>query len=386
MKIVLSFHSIHRRGGVERVIVECANYLQEQGHIVEVYAANWDNVLHPDISLHQVPARTKPRLLFYWDFRRNATRQQCSETNESRISNRSEVSSEVSAGFGVVSPPDSVIWVQSVHKAWLQISARQRGWQGRLKQKLNLFHPLMLIMERDCFGRRRYRKLIALTEAVKADLIRLYDVPPGDIVVLPNGYSPTEFNLTRRAELRDVMRRKLGYAEDAKVVIFVANELERKGFGPLLRAAASLADPQVHLLVVGRVKPDAYQAEMLRLGMASRVQFAGSSADVAQFYMAADVFALPTQYEAWGLVIIEAMACGLPALTSRLAGAAVAIREGENGDLLDDPADEAEIAAKLRMLLLGNHSSPSEISASVSAYSWETILKRYEQILKDCVQ
>ena len=377
MRIVLAFHSCHRRGGVERVMVECANYLQRNGHETHICTAEWDaSVLHPDIALHPISARTRPSLLFYLDFRRNSRRQQVAN----------EKPEEVYAGFGVVSPPDAVVWVQSVHKTWLQISAQQRNWKGRLRQKFNLFHPLMLMMERDYFGRRRYRKLIALTEAVKADLMRLYDVPGEDIVILPNGYSPSEFNLARRAELREEMRRVLGYDDHARVVIFVANELERKGFGPLLRAVASLSDPKVHLLVVGRVRADAYAGEIQHLGMTSRVCFAGSSDDVARFYAAADVFALPTQYEAWGLVIVEAMACGLPALTSRLAGAAIAVQEGRTGDLLDDPGDVSEIAAKLDPLLKGGHAAPAEIAASVSDFSWEIILRQYEQILLECAR
>jgi UDP-glucose:(heptosyl)LPS alpha-1,3-glucosyltransferase len=356
-------------------MVECANYLARNEHDAHVFTADWDEgVLAPRTVLHAVPARRKPSLLFFRDFRSNCA---------SEIA-KSGVHEDVRAGFGVVSPYDSVIWVQSVHKAWIQISARQRDWKGRLRQKLNPFHPYMLNLERDYFGRRRYRKLIALTSDVKSDLMRIYDIPSEDIVILPNGYSPTEFNMARRAEFRAKMRLECGYDECARVVVFVANELERKGFGPLLRAIASLNDPHIHLLVVGRVRPGGYLEEIDRLEMAQRVLFAGPTDDVARYYAAADVFALPTQYEAWGLVIVEAMACGLPALTSRLAGASIAIQEGVTGDLLDDPADVGEIAAKLNALLNGRHASPAEISQSVAEYSWDTILRRYEKILLDC--
>ena len=128
---------------------------------------------------------------------------------------------------------------------------------------------------------------------------RLYGVPPGDIAVLPNGYSPAEFSAARVREHRAPMRAKLGYAEGDKVVIFVANELERKGFGPLLRAAASLNDPRLRLLAVGRLDGGRYADEIRRLGLTDRVHFAGPSGDVATFYAAADLFVLPTQYEAW---------------------------------------------------------------------------------------
>lgn len=368
MKIALSFPGCHRRGGVERVMFECANYLAERGREAHVYASDLDSAgLHPRVVQQRVDLPRCPRALRPLAFRMRSSRQLSS--------------SDVHGAFGVESPPGGVLWVGSVHRAWLDISGRQRNLEGRLRQRCNLFHPVILGLERQCFGRRRYRKLIALTEQVKADLIRFYDVPAEDIVIIPNGYSPSEFNLDRRQELRGVMRSRLGYQEDQRVVIFVANELERKGFAPLLRAIAALKDPRICLLAVGRMRPDSYRTEIERLGMAKRVCFTGPTSDVATFYAAADLFALPTQYEAWGLVIVEAMACGLPVLTSRLAGAAITVQEGRTGELLDNPRDAGEIAVKLETLLAGAHVSGAEIAASVAPYAWSRVLQRYEQVL-----
>jgi UDP-glucose:(heptosyl)LPS alpha-1,3-glucosyltransferase len=283
--------------------------------------------------------------------------------------------------FGVESPPGGVFWVGSVHRAWMEAS-RQRSLKGRVRQRCNLFHPVILALERDYFGRRRYRKLIALTGQVKADLQRFYAVPDEDILTLPNGFSATEFTPERALRLRPEMRHKLGYQDHHQVVVFVANELERKGFGPLLRAVARLQDERTHLLAVGRLSPSAYQPEIERLGMRERVQFVGPSADVAPYYGAADVFALPTQYEAWGLVIVEALACGLPVVTSRLAGAAVAVRHGWSGRLLDEPSNPERIAEGLTAFLEGNRAPREDIAASVADYAWSNVLQRYEEVLR----
>lgn len=182
------------------------------------------------------------------------------------------------------------------------------------------------------------------------------------------------------------MRQELGYGEEDRVVVFVANELERKGFGPLLRAMAALKNPNLRLLAVGRLNPATYAEEIAQLGMTGRIHFTGPTNQAAKFYAAADVFALPTQYEAWGLVIIEALASGLPVLTSRLAGAAVAVEEPATGRLLDDPRDPDEIAAKLAPLIAGEHASHALISQSVQAYRWAEILRRYEAILAECAR
>ena len=81
------------------------------------------------------------------------------------------------------------------------------------------------------------------------------------------------------------------------------------------------------------------------------------------------------------MVIVKAMACGLPVIASRLAGAAVAVREAENGYLLNDPGDVDEIASKLQKLLAGEYDTAERISQSVRAYSWENILGKYEEVL-----
>ena len=162
---------------------------------------------------------------------------------------------------------------------------------------------------------------------------------------------------------------------------FVANEAERKGLPQLLRAVARLEDPTLYVLAVGRFAPDRSAHLARTLGLAERVRFPGASAHVARYYAAADLFVLPTQYEAWGLVIIEALACGLPVLTSRLAGAAVAVTE-KTGLLLDEPRDEAEIAARLSNLLAAlPEMDADEISQSVEAYEWSRVLSGYEKIL-----
>jgi UDP-glucose:(heptosyl)LPS alpha-1,3-glucosyltransferase len=230
---------------------------------------------------------------------------------------------------------------------------------------------MLLKLEKRHFAKGGYRRIIALTDEVKADLHHHYGVPGEDVDVVPNGFAPEEFNVAAAREIRDSIRGELGFARDTKVIVFVANELDRKGYPALLRAVESMADSRLRLLVAGRIAPAPHPL----------VKYVGSTNQVARYYAAADVFALPTLYEAWGLVIVEAMATGLPVLTSRLAGASIAVREGATGNLLDNPRDESEIVAKLRPLIEGGHSSREEISASVAQYEWSRVLVRYENVL-----
>lgn len=377
MRVALSFPGCHRRGGVERVMLECANFLQARGHETHAYAIDWDHEsLHPQVVQHNIAVRAHayiPRLFGYLQQSRREIQQL-------------KPAPHVTGGFGIEAPPGGVVWMQSVHRAWLEISGQQRTWKGRLRQRLNLSHPVILSLEKSCLGGRRYKQVVALSAQVKSDIMRFYGVPSEDIHIIPNGYTPAEFNVRDSLGRRGAMRSELGYGDADRVVVFVANELERKGFAPLLRAIGSLNDPRLHLLAVGRLNATTYAAEIEQLGMRSRVRFTGPTSEVARYYSAADLFALPTQYEAWGLVIVEAMACGLPVLTSRLAGAAIAVEEGRTGALLDNPQDAQEIASKLGFLLAQGPFEREAISVSVRPYAWDQVLLKYEDLLSTCAR
>jgi UDP-glucose:(heptosyl)LPS alpha-1,3-glucosyltransferase len=360
------------------VVFECARFLAGREHQVTVYAAEWEECAASGITYHRIalpgaPSFMKP-MLFH-----NACRTAVQSAGYQALGTH-----------GCECPLDGVYWTHSVHRAWLEASKQFRSplSASRIKQRLNPLHTVLLNLEARHLRSRRYKKVIALSSTVKADLMRWYGVPEADIRILPNGYSPEEFSAARSAALRDEMRARLGYAQDDRVIIFVANELQRKGFWPLVQAISALQDRRVQLLVVGRVSPTEHCDAIQKLGLAGQVKFAGPSSDIASFYAAADVFALPTQYEAWGLVIVEALACGLPVLTSRLAGAAVAVREGETGELIDRPLDSQEIASKLSLILDRTFKedalTPEEIEASVAGYSWASVLERYETVLSDC--
>jgi UDP-glucose:(heptosyl)LPS alpha-1,3-glucosyltransferase len=357
-------------------MLECVNFMAARGHETHAFAQDWDVAsLSPDVVRHTLRYRARIPALALPAYRRAAQRAIAAL----------DPPADVVAGFGAGAPEGSVVWMQSVHAAWIEIARGTRGPAGRLRQRVNPFHPVALRMERRQLTGGHYSKLIALTPDVKADIVRIYGVPSDDIEILPNGYSAAEFH-PPTADLRREMRQRLGYADHHKVVVFVANELERKGFTPLLRAVSLLRDESVRILAVGRLREAEARPEIERLGLTGRVQLTGPTNDVADYYAASDVFALPTKYEAWGLVIVEALACGLPVLTSTLAGASVAVRPGENGQLVDDPADPEQIERGLRSLLSGEHLSRDEVSRSVEAYEWSRLLLRYETILTEHIR
>ncbi len=373
MKVALAFPGCHHRGGVERIVFECARFLASREHQVTVFAQEWEVDDEQPVRYIQIPKRRKPLGLGVADFQRD-----CTEILRSH-------QFDVLNTHGTVCPFGGVLWTQSVHRAWLEKSAMMRApWsKARLKQRLNPVHRVLLELEEKQFGERRYLHNIVTTPVVRDDLHRLYDVPLDDITIVPNGFNPLEFNPERRAARRGEKRAQLGLKENEIALLFVANELERKGLRTILSAMKQLKRRDLRLVTIGRADQNELQKIVAEYGLQEHLVACGSTDDVAGFHAAADLFVLPTQYEAFCLAILESLGSGLPVVTTRVPGAHDAIIEGENGAFIDDPQSGAQLAAALQPLLDRNVREwmSDRTPATVAQYQWPSVLQRYERVL-----
>jgi UDP-glucose:(heptosyl)LPS alpha-1,3-glucosyltransferase len=356
---------------------ECARYLAQRGHSVDVFANRWEEDGSDRINYHYVPMPKQPPFLrVAWYYRA-----------ASRLLRGHEY--DVLNVHGCICPTGGVHWVQSLHCSWLE---RCRGFRkplsaAALRQRMNPLHPILLRLEAAHFRERRYQKLIATTPQVREDLNRWYGVPSEDVVIIPNGFSPEEFNPQRRAARRSAERARLGLNDDHVTLLLAANELERKGYGTILAAMRQLGRHDLRLLVVGRPDPGQVKKLAADAGLAEQVIACGHTSDIAAFHAAADLFVLPTQYEAFSLAILEALGSGLPVITTRVPGACDAIEAGVNGALIDDPNDGEELAAALEPLLNPDRREAlaGRCAPSVRQYQWPLVLARYEQLLLEHV-
>jgi UDP-glucose:(heptosyl)LPS alpha-1,3-glucosyltransferase len=374
VRVALTYPHVTLRGGVERVVVDTARHLVRAGHEVHLFAATFeDGALDPAVVTHPVDVPARPDAVAALEYRRRATIALAADWPDW----------DTHASFSALSPLGGVFWCPSVHRQAYETMVGRRNLQGRMLQKVNPYHVVRLRLERQLLSPGGYAKVIALTDAIKDEILRFYDVPPEDIVVQPQGYDAERFNLDRRAQLRGPVRAELGLAEGDQAVVFVANELERKGFDTLVEAMAQVRDAPFRLLVVGRVEPGRYQPLIDRHGLGSRITFTGSTDDPAPYLAAADAFALPTRYEPWGLVIVEALASGLPVVTTRLAGAGRAVEDGRTGRLLTSPDDPAELATALTWALGDGPVAAEVLEASVDWLRWGNVIGRYAEILAE---
>jgi UDP-glucose:(heptosyl)LPS alpha-1,3-glucosyltransferase len=237
-----------------------------------------------------------------------------------------------------------------VHAQWLENRSRAIHPWRRALTTLNPYHRYVLDAERRLFASPRLRAVICNSRMVRDEIRARFSVPAERLHVIYSGVDLNSYHPDLRAH-RAQLRSRLGIADAAPVVLFVGSGFERKGLGPLLEAFALLGS-DAHLLVVGAdAALKRYEALATRLGIGSRVNFAGGQKEVKPWYGAADVFALPTLYDPFPNAALEALASGLPVVTSANCGAAELIRDGENGFVCRDSLDVTSLAEALRQTI-----------------------------------
>ena len=198
----------------------------------------------------------------------------------------------------------------------------------------------MKAAEKDLFGSARLKAVICNSKMVRDEIRNHFGVAGEKLHVIYSGVDTRVFHPDLKRH-RAAVRAQYVIPEGATLFLFVGSGFARKGVATLLEAMARLSADD-YLLVVGHDKHlEKYRARAQRLGLGSRVRFTGRQTDVKPFYGAADCLVLPTLYDPFPNVALEAMAAGLPVITSSKCGAAELIRDGENGyvcDALDIPA------------------------------------------------
>ncbi|MFC9917106.1 glycosyltransferase family 4 protein [Agromyces binzhouensis] len=267
-----------------------------------------------------------------------------------------------------------------VNHGLLQVAMRARGnyfW----RMVRNPVHLFTAARDRLRYRGGAHRAVVALTEHEAELLVSTYGRVRPPIRVIPNGVD-TEMFRPATSEERSAARAEIGLPDHLMLAVFVGHEFERKGL-PLVIAALVRA-PGVGLIVVGGTTAMIRQAEEVarRHGVIERIAFVGRRSDVVPCYHAADVFVLPSHYESSGLVFLEALACGLPVVATRVGFAPELVVDGENGHLVE--LDPAQIGARLHDLsqrdLTGWHERSRRTAED---HGWPAIADRYLDLLSD---
>lgn len=213
-----------------------------------------------------------------------------------------------------------------VHRAWLDRRDAMGGPLQRLSRVLNRKHSAILALEKSLLAEGGAARVIANSIMVKDEIVSIYGFPAEKIDVVPNGVPVSAF---RRSEAgRDVMRQTLGLKSDDIAVLFAGSGWERKGLHFAIDAIEK-SGKQLRLLVAGRGNQREFKSP--------RVRFLDVVQDMPALYGAADIFLLPTIYDPFSNACLEALAAGLPVVTTRANGFSEIIASGVHGTVLDDP-------------------------------------------------
>jgi glycosyltransferase involved in cell wall biosynthesis len=242
-------------------------------------------------------------------------------------------------------------------------------WPVTLHRKL--YYNLIMALERRIYTNPKVR-LAAVSKLVSAQLEKHFGRT--DSVVIYNAVDTVAFDSKARLARRTVSRQSLKLNDSEFVVLLIGNDWKKKGLDPLIKAL-SITETPMHLLVVGKDDPGLYRPALREFRLEDRVRFLAPSTDVLSFYAAADAYVAPSLEDAFGLPILEAMACGLPVIASVQAGASENILDGTTGYLLRDPMNHVELAALLGRLV-GDRVAAEALGAAAARYvqassSWD---------------
>jgi len=329
------------KGGAERYLVSLCHYLARQGWAVHVYAEAWAQD-ESGIHFHRIESFPFPKSLRLLTFATRATRQ------------ARRGGFNVTFGVGNTLEADVLQPHGGVHWAWFWRSleaydsplVRTAKFLGRvfsLKQWISGW------IEDASYRRGGPLKIIAISEMVKQDMIRWYKIPAERVTVVYNGVDTDRFHPGTDRSREDI-RRRHGIGGEF-LILFVSNNFRMKGLAYLIRALAllkSMDQAPFRLLVLGRDHPGSYARLAQRMGVSEAVIFGGSTTEPEKYYGAADLLVHPTFYDACSLTVLEALASGLPVVTTASNGACGLLTSNEGGRVVENARDVRALAEAIR--------------------------------------
>jgi len=373
MKIALVHKRLDLKGGTERDLFETAVGLSAAGHQVHLFCSQYDVPAPPGIIAHRVLAAPLGRTVRLWSFALSAQRA------------TRETGCDFVVNFGRLIDADLLRCGGGTHRGFLARMATHGGMGRRSWQSISAYHQSLLALEKRQFSSPQLKKIIAVSESVKNDILANYDVAEEKITVLYNGVDPHRFHPSNSLEHRSAVRREWNIPLDAPLVLFVGSGFRRKGLDRLMSAWSLPQVSKIYLLVVGTdARIDRYQAWANSIAP-GKVLFAGHQPNIENYYGAADLLALPSLQEAFGNVVLEALAAGLPVVVSRNVGAAELLTGRLLEGIIDQPDHTDELAEKLLSLLAKAKQSALRHQARQigETYSWDNHFRAFDAILLD---
>lgn len=374
MNIALCYESVlPARGGCETYIGDLSRRLARDGHEVHLYACRWDAAaLPPSMVFHQLAVPQGARFRRPWRFGRAVEAALKTATHD------------VTVGFDKTWGQD-VLYPQGGLHAASAAHNRRKHANGVVRAIASVgkwFDPAAWSFSR--LERRQYltepKPLVVVnSEMVRGHFRDFYGI--SDVTVVRSAIDPGRFAAPNGEELRAAERARWGVAPDEPVGLMVAMNYRLKGLAPLIRAAAVIPTATTfRLAIVGHPKVRKYERLAERLGVRDKFLFLGHRHDPKEAYFAADFLVHPTFYDPCSLVALEALACGLPVVTTRFNGASELLSPPSNGMVVEDPHDALSLANAITAMFDPGYRASAAVAARKAAAAW-TFEQHYAALL-----
>jgi UDP-glucose:(heptosyl)LPS alpha-1,3-glucosyltransferase len=380
MRIALNFQNVDpARGGAETYVADLARRLVARGHDVDLFAERWrEGALPPEVKCTAVPVAGRSRLERIFSFGWNSEEILRSATFD------------CSVGFINTWHHDVLVPQGGVHGASLEANARRYHGAMRglylLGKTANPKFWAYRAIEKKQYDPDRRARFVAVSRTVMGHLQHYHNVPKRRIHVVPNAIDAARLVVPHPGAVRCRFRNAMGLAPGDLVGLFVGHNYALKGLYPLLYALAARREGRpgsraLTLVVCGGGKAGPFRRLARRLGLEESVRFAGFIDDVRDAYHGCDFFASPTYYDPCSLVVFEALACGLPVITSACNGASEVMTDGREGFIATTPDAVGELAAALDRMT--DDDARAAMSQRATALGREQSLNRHvDRMLK----
>jgi glycosyltransferase involved in cell wall biosynthesis len=371
---------IDKRHGTERRVAEWTQRLSSDFDI-HVYSQHIEDIDLSTVTWHRIPKIPGPHLLnFLWWLLANHLWRWRDRRFRGIVHDLIFTAGPNCLDADAISI--HIVFAEFVRQVRPALSLRRNSvfsWPRLLHRRL--YYRLAIALERRAYVRPR-AQLILIAHKTAKDLDRFYGShDPLPIVYM--GIDHSIFNPGSRLAQRAQARKDLGIAAGQFVFVLVGNDWRKKGLFTLLNALPRLSDLPVLLLVAGNDEKHSYESQIRNSMLSSRIRFLPSRRDVAFYYAAADVYVGPSIEDTFAQPPAEAMACGLPVITTATNGTAEIMTQGVDGLILNEPNDATALASLMRRVYedgelrqkLGENAARTALQ-----YTWDRNAEQFREI------
>jgi len=260
-------------------------------------------------------------------------------------------------------------WVDQVRRKRMSLHDRATAWVER-----------KLVLEGGC------RKFVAVSHLTRDIFLQEYPIDPDKVAVIHPGVELSDYRRENKDDVRHAVRSSLGISENELVMVFASMNFEIKGLDNIIASLGRLPKqiPRFKLVVAGKGNAKKYRKIANEAGVAENIVFTGvlNREKLTDLYLAGDLYVMLSKFDTFGMVVLEAMAAGLPVMVSSHVGAKDLVVQNENGFVVDDPSDHVGVASRLQALMDENTRRRMSAAALATAdeNSWDAVTEKYQAL------